>query len=652
MSFRIPKTFGVIFAAGLAACSGGGGGGGTPMPPAPAPKATVELFAGLPSGGGNADGTGVLASFRTPTGIVTDPAGNAYVADGGNHTIRKITPAGQVTTFAGSAGVSGAADGVGSAARFTFPRGIARDPAGNLYVLDGGSTTPFVLRRISPSGTVATLATSLFHEPFGLAADIAADGAGAVYIVDRVQSVIWRVNQDGHAAVFAGAPGESGSTDGPGTSARFGSPAGVAVDAAGNVFVSDSANHTLRKITPAGLVSTYAGRTGVAGHDDLPVANATFDGPAKLSFDAAGDLFVLEPSKARLRKIVGGIVVTWPDGFTPVTADSGIVGGIAAQPDGNGLYYTSPGDNAVRRIAPGVQAYDFAGTAPHYGHVDGAGANARFIAPGSMAADSQGNVFVVDNGTIRRITPAAQVTTLASGDFRWGDAVAFDAAGTLYASSAFCPVFPRGVQPPCTGTIQRISPAGAVMTLAISSSSDGTGTAIERPTGLALDAAGNLYIADRDRKVVRKLTPAGDLTTVAGVFSNLSDLAIDRAGNLYLADGDAIRKIAVGGAVTTFAGSPDLPGYADGAGEAARFAVATALTVDADGNLYVADTLNHVVRKVTAAGIVTTVAGTPGVQGAQAGSPGVLSAPAGVAIVGRTLYIASGSAVMVVRDVP
>ena len=178
---------------------------------------------------GSADGTGSAARFNDPDGVAVDGAGNVYVADTFNDTIRKITPAGVVTTLAGSPGQVGSADGTGSAARFNDPEGVAVDAAGNVYVADTRNDT---IRKITPAGVVTTL---------------------------------------------AGSPGQAGSADGTGSAARFDFPNGVAVDGAGNVYVADAGNDTIRKITPAGVVTTLAGTAGQSGSADGTGSAARFN---------------------------------------------------------------------------------------------------------------------------------------------------------------------------------------------------------------------------------------------------------------------------------------------------------------------------------------------------------------------------------------
>src|SRR5207249_4424137 len=198
-------------------------------------------LAGLPGGPGSVDGTAGAARFNYPSGVAVDSAGNVYVADSGNSTIRKITPDGAVTTLAGRAGQSGRADGTGSAARFNEPSGVAVDSAGNLYVAEFLNST---IRKITPTGVVTTLAFVIFN-PFSVAVDC----AGGVYVADTLDHTIGKVTPGGSVTTLAGSPGQIGNEDGIGTAARFGAggvgpyfdhgPYGVAADCAGNVQVAE-----------------------------------------------------------------------------------------------------------------------------------------------------------------------------------------------------------------------------------------------------------------------------------------------------------------------------------------------------------------------------------------------------------------------------
>ena len=271
------------------------------------PAGEVSTLAGRAGSYGNADGQGSDARFNGPTGVATDSVGNVYVADNWNHTIRKITPAGDVSTLAGKAGSFGSADGTGSAARFWFPWGVATDSAGNVYVSDFNNNT---IRKVTPAGEVSTLAglagsggsadgtgsEALFYGPLG----IATDSAGNVYVADWHS--IRKITPVGEVSTLAGVAWGPGTDDGTGSAAQFSFPVGVATDSAGNVYVADTYNNTIRKITPAGEVSTLAGLPGSIGSADGTGSAARFDQPWGVATDAAGNVYVADTYNNTIRK--------------------------------------------------------------------------------------------------------------------------------------------------------------------------------------------------------------------------------------------------------------------------------------------------------------------------------------------------------------
>jgi streptogramin lyase len=268
----------------------------------------VMTFAGKPNVIGNADGIGSAASFVYPIGIATDRDGNVYVTDKISNTIRKITPAGAVTTLAGSVGVAGHADGKGKNARFSSPVGIATDRAGNIYVADTGNNT---IRKVTPDGTVTTIAglagerdeidgiggAARFSDPFS----IATDGAGNIFVAEMSRKTIRKITSSGVVTTLAGRVDDSGHADGIGANATFDSPHGVTTDNAGNIYVADYGNNTIRKITPTGVVTTIAGQAGAAqdGEFDGVGAAATFTQPLAVATDSAGNVLVLEADNIR-----------------------------------------------------------------------------------------------------------------------------------------------------------------------------------------------------------------------------------------------------------------------------------------------------------------------------------------------------------------
>jgi sugar lactone lactonase YvrE len=251
------------------------------------PAGVVTTLAGG-STNGYADGTGTSAKFNCPVGVATDAAGNIFVSDQGNTNIRKITPAGVVTTFAGSS--QGYADGMGSSAKFGYPWGIAFDLTGNIFVADYSNS---VIRKITPDGTVTTLTASIEGKPYGVATDV----EGNVIFLKLYSHSILKITSGGAVSTIAGS--SQGYADGTVTEAQFDAPHGVAIDQAGNIFVTDQSNHRIRKISLDGIVTTIAGR--FQGSADGIGTSALFSNPLGLTIDAKGNLFVADA--ATIRKV-------------------------------------------------------------------------------------------------------------------------------------------------------------------------------------------------------------------------------------------------------------------------------------------------------------------------------------------------------------
>lgn len=331
---------------------------------------TFTTLAGQPGVSGYNDGTGVNAHFRGPVGVTVDRSGNIYVADSQNYTIRKISPAGVVSLLAGFpillsvpngilAALAPPVDGTGSAALFVQPSGIVADSAGNLYVADGNAT----IRKVTSAGVVTTFAggpgagvgnleqdgtgtAAVFSNPKG----IAIDASGNLFVADNGGDTVREVSPTGLVTTIAGFAGQYGNTDGTGSAARFSAPTGIAVDASGNVFVADSGNFVVRKITPAGLVSTLAGTAGMLGSADGTGSAARFNALNGMAIDANGNLYVTDANNT-IRKITSGGVVTTLAGTPNVTGSS-----------------------------------------------DGTGAAALFGTPYGIAVDASGDLIVADNG--------------------------------------------------------------------------------------------------------------------------------------------------------------------------------------------------------------------------------------------------------------
>jgi streptogramin lyase len=665
--------------------------------PARAQSLTFTHFAGSTGGADSIDASGTAARFWFPGGVAVDGSGNVYVADLGNNTIRKITPAGVVTTLAGTAGSFGSADGTGSAARFYTPTGVAVDGSGNVYVADYRNHT---IRKITPAGVVTTLAgtagsfgsadgtgsAARFDNPYG----VAVDASGNVYVADRNNHTIRKITPAGVVTTLAGTAGSSGSADGTGSAARFNYPYGVAVDGSGNVYVADTYNHTIRTITPAGVVTTLAGTAGSVGSADGTGSAARFYYPQGVAVDGSGNLYVADLGNHTIRKITPAGVVTTLAGTAGSSGSADGTGsaarfylpyGVAVDSSGN-VYVADTHNNTIRKITPAGVVTTLAGTAASFGSADGTGSAARFNYPYGVAVDGSGNVYVADpgNNTIRKITPAGVVTTLAGTAGSSGSAdgtgsaarfwspggVAVDGSGNVYVVDNF------------NHTIRKITPAGVVTTLAgtalSSGSADGTGSAARfyYPSGVAVDGSGNVYVADTNNYTIRKITPAGVVTTLAGTagspgstdgtgsaarFNGPYGVAVDGSGNVYVADtsNHTIRKITPAGVVTTLAGTAGSPGSADGTGSAARFNNPYGVAIDGSGNVYVPDSNNNTIRKITPAGVVTTLAGTAGLSGSAdgTGSAARFFLPFGVAVDGSgNVYVADAKNNTIRKGVP
>jgi len=272
------------------------------------PSGVVTTLAGKAGVSGYADGQGSNAMFNNPVGIAVDSNNNIFVADFMNSAIRKITPDGTVSTFAGLAGSNDSVDATGSAARFYFPAGIAVDLNGNVYVADSVNQT---IRKITPNQVVTTLAgfprsygsvdatgsAARFHNP----GDVAVDSSGNVYVADNENQTIRKVTPDGVVTTLAGYPKSGGTADGTGTTARFKYPSGVALDAIGNIYVADTGNNVIRKVTQSGVVTTLAGQSGNIGNADGIGSMVRFNDPSDVVVDSAGNLFIADAMNLTIR---------------------------------------------------------------------------------------------------------------------------------------------------------------------------------------------------------------------------------------------------------------------------------------------------------------------------------------------------------------
>ncbi len=533
----------------------------------PPPSYTFAHLAGSTGGSGASDGPAEFSQFASPRGVAVDAAGNIFVTDAGNKVIRKITPAGLVTTFAGKPGESGIVDGAPDVARFFGPRDLAIDADGNLYTTDY-----YAIRKISAQGEVTTI---------------------------------------------AGVAGELGFVDGIGSHARFGYLYAVACDAVGNIFVSDFGNNSLRKIAPDGAVTTV---TNI--WSSLSPIDGMGGGATALGVDHDDRLLVARAAGSQLGRIAANGEYTTLDGSWPGESRYSFALGLSADGAGN-IYFANYGQQTICKITSAGVVTVLAGAAGSKGFADGPGEIARFNAPEDTAVDSHGNLYVADSGNdlIRKISPDGTVSTIGGSQIAEvgnvdgiGDAarfdtpthVALDSSGNLFVSDF------------ANRAIRKVSPDGAVSTFLAAPQ-------IAQPSGLVFDDEGNLYAVDSGRWRIVKITPDGTVTPFSGhgayagiggydgaveyaAFYAPEAIARSPSGMLYVTDDATIRKVAPDGRVTTLAGTREEYGSADGIGASARFGLdLDGIVAIDDNNLFVID--GALIRHIDAAGRVTTFAG-------------------------------------------
>ena len=535
------------------------------------------------------------ASLFRPTAVTADTAGNVFVADG--RRVRKVDASGVIATFAGTGDWGFSGDGgPATEAQLRSPFGLAVDAAGNLFVADGLNHR---IRKVDAAGTITTVTGS--GEP-GFAGDggpatdaqlsrpydVAVDAAGNLFVADGFNHRIRKIDTAGTITTVAGT-GQQGfwGDGGPAAEAELYLPTGVAVDAAGNLLVADRSNHRIRKVDAAGTITTVAGsgERGFAG-DGGPATDAQLQWPFGVAVDAAGNLFVADQWNHRIRKV-----------------------------DAAGTITTVAG-NGER---------GFAGDG-------GPATEARLSSPCSVAADTAGNLFVCDwsNYRIRKVDAMGTITTFAgtadrtdgwiggSSDeakFEFLSSIVVDGAGTLYFADSG------------SGRIWKLDSSGTIAVVAGSGepgfAGDGglaTEAQLGGPTGVAVDTAGNVFVADRLNDRIRKVDAAGTITTVAGSgergfagdggsatdaqLSGPTSVAVDAANNVFVADrsNHRIRKVDAAGTITTVAGSGER-GFAGDGGPAtdAQLYGPTGVAIDAAGNLFVVDSNQNRIRKIDAA---------------------------------------------------
>ncbi len=598
------------------------------------------------------------ASLFFPGSLCLDQAGNLYIAEAGGR-VRKVTPGGIITSIAGDGTFGFGGDGgPATSATIRRPLGIAIDRAGNIYIAD---TDNHRIRKITPDGIIRTVAgtgraefsgdggpatEASLHTPYG----VAVDSLGNVYVADIFNLAIRKITPDGIISTVAGGGFDSG--DGiPATSAAL-LPTGVTVSASGDLYISDAFAKRVVKVTPDGILTTVAGN-GIQGFsgDGGPATEASLNSPTGVAVDPAGNVYIADNAISRVRRVTNGIISTAAgnglfrssgDGGPATNATMYLPTALTHDSEG-GFYIAEPTRHRVRKVGRNGIISVFAGTGEEgYSGDGGPAATAALNYPGGLATDAADNVYIADtlNNNVRKVTRAGIISTVAGSrrpDFS-GDGGPATAA-TLYVPTSVAVDKGGSLYITDTGNerIRKVTPEGIISTLAGTGKAgfagDGgpaTGAALNKPYGIAVDAAGNVYVTDAGNLRVRKIAPDGSISTAAGngepgysgdggpatsaSFGPLLDgadnlygptgIAVDPSGTVYIGDesNQRVRVITSDGIISTLAGSGERGLAGDGrTATEATFRNPTALTIDPAGNLLIADWANHRVRALLAA---------------------------------------------------
>jgi uncharacterized protein (TIGR03437 family) len=562
------------------------------------PSGLIVTVAGTGTAGSSGDGgSAANAQLNLPSSVAVDGSGNLFIAEAGSYRIRKVTTNGIISTFAGNGKCCFSGDGGPATSAGLVPVNLATDSAGDLFVTDS-----IRIRRISPDGIVNTVLGS--ENGSGWLSGVAVDHAGNVFFSSG--QTIRKISPDGTVTTVAGSPNGFGFSGdgGPATSARFLNPFAVAVDGSGNLFIADAANRRIRQVSRGGIITTVAGNgSAPAGNvqtgDGGPATSAYLQFPYAVATDNAGNVIIGDGNRIR-RIATSGIITTLAgNGTSGFSGDGGpatdaLLGTVTALAlDGAGdLFFGDTGATGtrVRKISAGGIIGTVAGNGVSGfpgGLGDGGPATSAPLSfVGGLTVDTAGDLLIADSGDnrIRMVSPDGNIRTVAGGGTNYSDGVAATDAGLGCPRSIV--LDPGGnllIAGYCSGMVRKVSPAGIITTVAGNQQFSGvagdggpaTSAEMPAPTGLALDSAGNLFI---------------------------SDTYIDDFGPQLCCD-LRVRKIAPDGIITTVAGN-GTQGYSGDGGPAGTAALnlPVGLTVDAAGNIYIADLFNNAIRVLRPSG--------------------------------------------------
>ena len=593
--------------------------------------------------------------------------GNVYIADANNHKVRMVNSLGIITTIAGTGKYGDAGDtGPATLAKLMTPYGVCADIHGNVYIADQGSGK---IRMVSSDGIITTLANT-----GSSVGEIYVDSSGKVYFVTAGSNRVGFVNSAGSIIIVAGGGDADSDCDNcAATSAQLNSPQGVSKDSSGNVYIGDSYNHKIRRVTSTGIITTFAG-TGEGGYsgDGGKATSAQLHYPSGVSSDSSGNVYIADYWNSAIRLVSHrGIITTFAgtgswgyngDFIVPSSAQLGYALGVTVDSSNGNVYIGDTSNHRIRMVVRNVKTsqptsrpsnqptrqpthfpsvyvqnivvtYAGGGTGTGGDGDGGPASSAAISLPqcdasrySCVAADTSGRVYFVDNNKIRVVSSNGIITTLAGTEN--------------------------------FGTGGDGGPAALAQ--------------LDCPQGIAVDNNGNVFIALSYNHKIRMVNSAGIISTFAGTgwssssgdgrlatlaqLSYPAGVAVDGSGNVFIADkgNNKIRMVNSAGIINTFAGSGMQGSSGDGAlAVSAQFNDPIGIAVDGSGNVYIADTYNNKIRMVNSAGIITTYAGT-GTGGISSinnpisdedgpATAAQLFNPTGVAVDGSTVYIAESN---------
>ena len=610
---------------------------------------TLVQIAGNSRAGYSGDGgPAVNAQLWAPIGLAVDAAGDVFIADTGNNRVRKVAVNGIITTVAGNGAPGFAGDGGPAAsAGLSGVAGVAVDSSGNLFIADSGNNR---VRKVTTSGVITTVAGNGTAAAAGdggnaviaqlSATSVALDGLGDIFIGATLNYRVREVSTTGIITTVAGAgtPGFSGD-GGSARGAQLSVFHQIAVDPNGNLYIADSGNSCIREVTASGLISTIVGtgRNAYYG-DNGPASGAALAFPFGVTLDPQGDIVIADTSNNRIRavftdgtigRVAGNGQLSYSgDGGTATSAQLSSPQGLALDRFGN-LFVADASNNRVAEVmTSGIISTVAGNTTQGFLGDDDLATSAELSTVTGVAADLSGNLFIADSGNFRvREVSANTISTLAgNGNSAFaGNGVPAVSAALSVGSVAVDVSGNVVVGDPVNFRVRKITTDGNINTVAgigTKGYSGDNGPALGAPlsgvSGVAVDSSGNLFIADSGNNCIREVSTSGTITTVAGngaagfsgdgglatsaQLRNPSAVAVDAAGNIFIADtnNNRVRRVSTTGIITTLAGNGGASYTGDGgAGPSATLSLPSGLVITKAGNVYVSDTGNNAIRLLT-----------------------------------------------------